>query len=304
MMAGDSSECDATCEGDPSVMCGGMTKSSIFSMHFCDSTGEDLGKAKDKAEDMAGDMKEKVKKANDIAETMTKSGEKNQKTFGTAGDLAAGDLMQKAKIYGGDIEKAAASTDKLKEALKGLAEDAGKLDDFTKPEQVTKAERIMEDIEKTTAEGVVSIKALEEVLATVQPGPVTKNAAGQYLPLMYFVDKEFQDMPQTCTGDLVDEPISGLDMDGCASACDAANDGKEFCVGFSYFNTLKEDDQLCFLFSKFKSATYYTDCKSSQKDEVTCVAKLTEFEGQNLGVDKSGKCKNCLKKLTKADRCF
>merc|ERR1719160_1901844 len=82
MMAGDSSECDATCEGDPSMMCGGTTKSSIFSMHFCDSTGEDLGKAKDKATDMAGEMKEKVKKAMDIAETMTESGNKNQKTFG------------------------------------------------------------------------------------------------------------------------------------------------------------------------------------------------------------------------------
>jgi hypothetical protein len=309
MMAGDSSECDATCEGDPSMMCGGKTKSSIFSMHFCDSTGEDLGKAKTKATDLAGEMKDLVKEATDIAETMTKSGEKNQKTFGKAGDLAAGDLMQKAKMYGGDVEKAAASTDKIKKALKGLAEDASKLDDFTKPDQVTKAERIMEDIEKTVAEGVVSVKALEEVLATVQPGPVTKNAAGQYLPLMYFVDKKFQDVPQTCDGMPVDKPISGLDMDGCASACDAANDGKEFCVGFAYFDTAKEDDRLCFLFSKFKTATYYTGCKSFLQDaksdgKVTCVAKLTEFEGQNLSVDKSGKCKNCLKKLTNADRCY
>merc|ERR1719191_2485507 len=149
MMAGDSSECDLPCEGDPSMMCGGKTKSSIFSMHFCDSTGEDLGKAKDKAKDMAGDMKPKVKKANDIAETMTESGNKNQKTFGKVGDLGAGDLMQEAKIYGGDVEKAAAATDKIKGKLDDLAKDASKLEDFTKPDVVSEAEDIMEDIEKT-----------------------------------------------------------------------------------------------------------------------------------------------------------
>merc|ERR1719379_3166515 len=43
-MESDSSECDAVCEGDTTLMCGGKKKSSIFGMHFCDSTGEDLGK--------------------------------------------------------------------------------------------------------------------------------------------------------------------------------------------------------------------------------------------------------------------
>merc|ERR1719160_415726 len=50
-MAGDSSKCDAVCEGDPTTMCGGMEKSSIFEMHFCDDTGDELQAAKDKVED-------------------------------------------------------------------------------------------------------------------------------------------------------------------------------------------------------------------------------------------------------------
>jgi len=37
-IAGDSSMCDAVCEGDTSIMCGGMSKSSIFEMHACDDT--------------------------------------------------------------------------------------------------------------------------------------------------------------------------------------------------------------------------------------------------------------------------
>merc|ERR1719235_2898685 len=47
-----------------------------------------------------------------------------------------------------------------------------------------------------------------------------------------------------------------------------------------------------------------------QKDEkrkapkVTCVAKLSEFDGTTLKPDKSGKCKQCLKGLVEADRCY
>merc|ERR1719316_1350294 len=34
-MASDSSNCDAGCTGDPTQMCGGMKKSSIYQMHSC-----------------------------------------------------------------------------------------------------------------------------------------------------------------------------------------------------------------------------------------------------------------------------
>jgi len=37
-MASDSSQCDATCPGDSTLMCGGKSKSSIFTMHMCAST--------------------------------------------------------------------------------------------------------------------------------------------------------------------------------------------------------------------------------------------------------------------------
>merc|ERR1719198_883036 len=111
----------------------------------------------------------------------------------------------------------------------------------------------METIESTLAEAVVSLKALEEVIATAQPGPVSEGAAKQYYPLMYFVEKKYEDVPQTCSGEPVDKPIGGLSMDGCASACDAE---VHTCAGFAYFDTGDDEDTLCFLFSNFKSATY------------------------------------------------
>merc|ERR1719258_479916 len=41
-IAGDSSECDAVCEGDNTMMCGGMSKSSIFEMHACNDAAGNL----------------------------------------------------------------------------------------------------------------------------------------------------------------------------------------------------------------------------------------------------------------------
>ena len=38
--------------------------------------------------------------------------------------------------------------------------------------------------------------------------------------------------------------------------------------------------------------------------EVRCLAKLSRFEGTTLKPDRSGKCKECLKKLVHADRCY
>jgi len=309
---GDSSACDSTCEGEPTLICGGKKKSSIFSMHFCDTTGDDLGKAADKALDMVEDLTTKVDKATTIYKKMNEAAEKNQKTFGKAGDPAAGDLMQAAKVYAGDMEKAVVASDKLKKALKGLADDAAKITDFTVPAEITKAERVMEDIEKTLAEAVVALKSLEEELATAQPGPVSEGATKQYLSLMYFVDKKFADVQQTCSGEIVDTPIGGLSKDGCASACDAQ---VHDCKGFAYFDTGAEEDRVCFLFSSFKSAVYYTGCDAKmmllQKaskvkggGEVTCMAKLTEYQGQDLSPQGGGKCKACLKKVVNADRCY
>lgn len=147
----------------------------------------------------------------------------------------------------------------------------------------------------------------------------------QYYPIMYFVDKEFVNVPQTCNGDLIGSPIYFKNYHGCAAACDADNQN---CVGFAYFPTGDSEPNLCFLFSKFTSVQYYTGCdedavvtkkKSSSflqmdsnstqpiREEPTgavCAAKLSKFVGTNLKPDPSGKNDFKLKELTKADRCY
>merc|ERR1719313_995359 len=67
---------------------------------------------------------------------------------------------------------------------------------------------------------------------------------------------------------------------------------------------------MCVLFSNFKTGFYYTGCgksflqTSGQACESTCYAKLSKFEGTTLKPNPSGKCKQCFKEVTKADRCY
>jgi len=278
MMAGDSSDCTAVCEGDKSLVCGGKVKSSIFSMHMCASTEADLAKATEQANIVAGDLKTRINLANELAESMQSAGTKNQAIFGKAGDLATSDLMQEAKVFAGELSKAAVAAGRTAEKLDGLVKGSSELKDFTEVATVTKAERLMEDMAASIEEGETTQTALGDVIRLAKPGREELRAASQYYPLMYFVDKDFSSTMQTCSGELVDRPIVGESADGCASACDAAI---QSCVGYSYIGT--GDTSLCFLFSGFKSAVYYTGCEEPEEEEKEKVALIQNNKDSNTG---------------------
>merc|ERR1719316_980507 len=303
-MESDSSQCDSVCVGDNSQMCGGKSKSSIWAMHMCDSTEDDLGAATGKASGLKASMDSKVKQAQGLAGGLQKGGEALQKSFGQVGDSGATGVAQNAKVFAGKLEAAAKAVDKIADELGSLAK-TGDLKDFTDPATVTKAERAMEDIDQASAEGEAATDELDKLLELASHKAVT-GAAKQYYPVMYFVDKEFTDVPQTCSGDVVAEPLVG-NADACAAACDSHIHS---CVGFQYFE-LDAKTSGCQLFSNFKTGFYYTGCgkaflQTNKKAPftATCFAKLSKFEGTTLKPNPSGKCKQCFKELTKADRCY
>jgi hypothetical protein len=150
-MESDSTGCDLPCVGDPTLICGSKAKSSIFEMHFCDSTKEDLGVLTEKSTTLAGDLDEAVKKATGLSKDMNAAGEDLQKVFGKAGDLPAGDLMQGAKMFAGVLEHTAEDSDKAASKLKDLVKESKGLKDFNKPDTVTEAEHLMGDMTKAIA---------------------------------------------------------------------------------------------------------------------------------------------------------
>merc|ERR1719335_1286399 len=78
-MASDSSQCDAVCEGENTLMCGGKSKSSVFAMHMCDSTKDDLSARSGTAGTLKASMDSKVKAAKGFSNDLQKAGEALQK---------------------------------------------------------------------------------------------------------------------------------------------------------------------------------------------------------------------------------
>merc|ERR1719399_533764 len=154
-----------------------------------------------------------------------------QKAFGAVGDSGASNLAQAMKVFAGKLEHQAEDADAVAKKLGSLAKDASGLKDFTDPATVTKAERIMEDIDESVAAGEAVSDGLEKLINLADHKPVAAGAAKQYYPVMYFVDKEYEKVPSTCSGDIVAEPLVGS-ADACASACDA---NIHECVGFQFF---------------------------------------------------------------------
>merc|ERR1719453_1083790 len=266
-MAGDSSKCDAVCEGEPTTFCGGMAKSSIFEMHFCDDTAEDLEAAAGKAEEILSKLKDDGGKVVEISKTFTEDAQKAQDTYGSGGDTVASDLMQEAKVVAGDTQHAGEDAVKLGEQLEELKKKAEGLsgESFTDPEKAKEAEETISKIDELSSEGEAS---LDKVDAIIEKYGSTEKPEGeplkQYYPIMYFVDDAFNTVPSTCGGDLI-KPFAGSAQE-CAANC--ASLGME-CKGFFYAGLFEG----CFLFSKIKSVTYYTECKS----EFVQVEKSTSF---------------------------
>merc|ERR1719375_126546 len=269
MMAGDSSKCDAVCEGNPTTMCGGMSKSSIFEMHFCDSTAEDLAKTAEKAGDFLSEAKPIGEKAMEDAEKLQAAAETGQATFGNAGDTVMSDLMQSAKVFAGELTHNIEGAVKLGKELDAEVKDAEGMDgaDFTDPEEMKKAEDLMKKMDEMLSEMEVAkeeaMKLHELARGTEYKDGELKEVDGeplkQYYPIMYFVDKEYEKMPSTCGGDTMKKPMLASSAQDCAAACSAEGIA---CAGFSYVDIKDAKDKICFLFSKFKSVTYYTECKS------------------------------------------
>jgi len=312
-MAGDDSVCDTPCEGDSTTMCGSNSKSSMFQMHLCANTKEDLAQSKEKLDEAGKEVTKLVDKVSEAAKFMQDGAAALQAVFGKQGDVAASDLLQAAKVRAGDLEKNSKEASKVSDEITKLDKEYAKTStgDFEEFEAATEAEALIEDMDKASTKGQAQIEELTSLVDASSPEELPKGAAKQYFPAMYFVDKEFAEVPSTCGGAMAGEPLVGT-MDDCAAACDSKMGD---CVGFSYFP--HEKSGLCFLLGKFKSVTYYSGCKKEEKllqtqlnlgrraaKDAKCMAKVSVFEGTTLKPDPSGKCKQCMRKANEVKKCF
>merc|ERR1719401_1404470 len=145
-MADDNSMCDAVCEGDQSLNCGGTTKSSIYEMHMCERAAQVLTETSGQMDEYRGVL---TPVATGLAETgvsMQTVADTLLESFGQAGDMAASDLMQRAQVFAGELQHAA-NVVQLEDKMNDLSDAATGLgSNFTDISTVQEAERIVDEM--------------------------------------------------------------------------------------------------------------------------------------------------------------
>ena len=188
-MESDSSECDSTCEGSPTQMCGGKVKSSLFGMHSCMNKGEKLGDISGKVEDVMDDLEDELSSLTSVAGNLQGVGSMIQEIAGEFGDPAASNLMQESKVFAGEVEKFIKDNTKVAGDMKKamLAAGAMKGKDLTKFENADKADEalktLMEEVDKAE-EATEKIDAIGKL--ALPENEDTKGKAELYRPVMYF----------------------------------------------------------------------------------------------------------------------
>jgi hypothetical protein len=298
-MAGDSSQCDAVCEGDTGTTCGGKTKSSVFEMHMCQQTFTDMTDAKEAMEKAGLTLASAEVKLTAAAQEMKGSAEDQQAACGQAGDISGSALAQAAKVRAGVLLEAAGAAKALSSEIEGMKGKADGMATDNSDETVTAAESLTKEMQEATAKAAEGAASLATLLVDASPDLLnmtssdTANLTSLYKDVMYFVDKSHLGVPSSCGGVAVGDPMTGT-LEGCVKAC---QERPRECVGFQWFS-----HDLCFLFSKLQTLLYYTGCEV--KEETVCMVKFSEFVGTTLKPDPSGKCAGCLTTAEEAARCL
>merc|ERR1719433_2303228 len=297
-MAGDDSMCDNVCEGNNAEMCGGSSKSSIFQMHECADGADAFSAAHDAAEQAHIVLDQELTSLDQHVGDMQDFAASYQTDFSKAGDVAAADLMQQAKIVAGELNASLVVARKVADEVAAKLSEAQNVDPSSGDHgDVYAAEALRREyveLTKTAADNAERVEALR-----LEVAPEVQQGSPLYYKIMYFVDKKFENAVTTCSGTLLDKPIVGRDQDECGRICDRR--GQEY-KGFSYF-----PDGLCFLMKKFKTVRYYTECEDDPQalhdfTNTTCSVRFSEYQGTDISPT-SKNCKECLKEVEGVSGC-
>jgi len=292
--AGDSSQCDAVCEGDNKQMCGGMKKQGIYAMHFCDRLAEHVEDAKTAA-DLSHSLCENVSNAYLFKqETLQALGKGLRARAGQAGDTITNVHGASASKEGSEAYKvhsrALAVQLDLGNASEKLVSDAltdsgdAKDDEGHKEWDLQDAD-VVKGLEKNIAVAKNLVKEAAKTCGPFEEGAfaldTTENAdpdvddvphIQQYLPITYWIeDDKATDhvnmtgaLASTCAGiNLKDESVTNgfpvRDAEQCAEVCDtfSTDGGGNRCLAFEYYKPADEDHGLCIMLNDIKEISYY-----------------------------------------------
>jgi hypothetical protein len=274
--AGDADGCDVPCVGDPTQMCGSTKKSTVWEMHLCADTAEDIKKAVISGTEALSFFHESAALANLIADKMSAAGDALETVAGLSGSPDSGDLGMAAKQAGGVLSKAFIPGRKMYEALYKPTKDAKTLEgeDFTDASTASLAERAVEAINANDHGVVQEAKKIYDLVMASYPAadydPLdgkekdilakylkddSKKVVKDYRDASYAFDTTMAPEASTCAGALIGLPKISLGVNGCGLACDQTLHPQK-CVGFGHYQVDGTED-LCFLFSSVKDVEVF-----------------------------------------------
>jgi len=308
--AGGSSSCDVPCEGEKTSMCGGKVKSTVWEMHLCADTAEDLAENTLAAEEALTFFYESAGLAADLGEKMTEAGEALEDVAGLSGSPMTGDLGMSAKVEAGKLSKSFMAGRKDYETLLVAGNKAVELEggDFTDAKTLTEVEDTVLTIQKTEpvvhkfaagvhdlVKAVFPASSYQTFGATPENDKLTKELANPQaeatdFKLASYAMGEQSLAPQglSCSGEVIGLPMLGLGVSGCGLACEQTLYPNK-CVAFAHYQVDGKED-LCFLFSDVRDVETFEEPASAAlvqkrllkadkdtKASATCKVKMSEI---------------------------
>jgi len=310
---GDDKKCDSGCEGDPTIMCGNQKKSTLWEMHLCADTAQDLEESMTTAKEALDFFFEEAVLTSDLAKNMNDGGAALQEAGGLAGAPSAGDNGQAAMMAGKPLSQGYQAGLDDYNTLLGAYKDADKMKskDFTVAADQTAAEFAIRTIKATAGPVLGAAQSMHAAAKLAYPSAATllgdEPEAGDgaavalakedhadefdYRQAAYAMDTTFPASMSSCQGPVVGSPMIGLSATECGTACSATVYPTK-CVGFSYYAVKgKEGTQhLCFMLADIKELVTFQcpdggdcvpDIKSAPKDvcqpSAVCMIKMSEI---------------------------
>lgn len=290
-------KCDLPCEGDPTTMCGGAEKTSVYEMHSCEPPAAALFLLANEASHVLVYFFQNSRQLKHYDEETIQAGKKLEQVASDGDDPVAADLGISARKVHEDGEKLLNDQTCINAYTELLTQyneaQLTKELDLNVAEFKDKADVAMQKMHELIplTEGCAT-KAQDfnvgiypwhvdflESLGDADGGKgwwqshlaQSKEASQAYRPLSSLAGKDTApNTMSTCSGSTIGvAKIVGYNE--CALACDEAPSSTP-CIGFQHFRFTgsgKGQKALCFLFSKFDELTEYNcdDEDTSDTDE-------------------------------------
>lgn len=312
-------------------MCGNQKKSTIWEMHLCADTAQDLEEAMTAAKEALDFFFEQAVLTVDLGKKLTAAGAGLEKTGGLAGSPTAADMGMKAKQSTKPLTQGYQvgykTYNKLLAAYK-IGEGL-KTEDFTDAKKTTEAEHATAKMKELTGPLLGEGQSLYSAAKLAYPGlasllgdePANGDGAAvalsQDMPFDYRVasyafDPSFPAGLSACKGEIIGSPIFGLDVTDCGKVCSGTSYPTK-CIGFSHYQV--DDGALCFMLADVSELMTFS-CPESPKECVpaanaaadacspsaACYVKMSEIStGYKPKADAWKKTSRCFAEPAKKD---